>query len=323
MSFLKKNPLFCIVVALCVAACLAGVYMTLNASTKVDQAQRSLKGAKDQLSTLLNADPAPTENNLEAAQSNLNELQAELAEIREELQRGSALSPSRDGVSVLAGIQQYISRYQKAVANHKNEADETVEIQTPQNFAFGFKQYVRDAPVPEDPERIALLDKQRQILSYLLTQLIEADPQSITKVEREMLESQKEGEKGFSINPAISARVPGAIDTMAFSLTFTGYTDVLREFLNSLARFDLPIVVREIKVTRPSGSETVVTPPSGKNSGNPFSFFEEESSSGAKDEAAEGPKPVIEENISQFTIILEFIEVILPDTQTQEVSDPA
>jgi hypothetical protein len=45
--------------------------------------------------------------------------------------------------------------------------------------------------------------------------------------------------------------VPGAINTLAFGLTFTGYTDSLRELLNNLAKFDLPFVVRSIEVERP------------------------------------------------------------------------
>ena len=107
---------------------------------------------------------------------------------------------------------------------------------------------------------------------------------------------------------------------MAFSLTFKGYTDTLRDFLNRLSQFDLPIVVRNIKVKRPSGSETVVAPSGGGNNlDDVFGLFGGGDSSGTAI-TEEGPKPVIEENISQFTIILEFIEVVLPETQTQEAS---
>lgn len=332
MSFLKKNLLLCIVAAVCVAAFLAGVYMALAEYRAIKDARRSLASAESQLSSLHNADPVPTEENLAAAEKNLAELQAALADIREDLRSDSEMSTSKDGVSVMAGIQQYISKFQKQTAAHKNEFGEAAPIETPDNFAFGFGQYIDEASVPADGPRASLLDKQRQILNYLITQLIQAGPQSIDKVLREILEAQEgdSGKNAFTINPAISARVPGAIDTMAFSITFSGYTDSLREFLNSLASFEWPIVVRSIEVTRPSGSETVVAPPRRDNAANIFDLFaEDDASAGTEDSSpetgltAEEQKPVIEENISQFTVILEFIEVILPDTQTQEVSDPA
>ncbi len=128
----------------------------------------------------------------------------------------------------------------------------------------------------------------------------------------------------FSIDPAVSARVPGAIDTLAFSITFRGYTDALREFLNRLAQFELPIVVRSVEVERPSGSETVVAPPRRNEPEDIFARFGGEESEAQPDRnEGQGPVPVIEENISEFTVLLEFIEVVLPETQTQEDSDPA
>lgn len=330
MSFLKKNLLLCIFAAFCVAVFVGGVYMALAEYGAVKDARRSLNTAETQLNSLLQADPAPTEDNLAVAENNLDELQNAIEEIREELQSGSDLETSDDGVSVIAGIQQYISKFQEEVETHENEEGEAAPIETPDNFAFGFEQYIDEATVPEDPDKIALLDKQRQILRYLLTQLTMASPHSIDVVQREVTESRDGDREAFSIDPAISARVPGAIETMAFSLTFNGYTDALREFLNRLARFELPIVVRSIEVTRPSGSETVTAPPRRDTEEDEiFDLFgDDESSEEEVDPTANLPaedeqKPVIEDNVSEFTVILEFIEVVLPDATTQDVPDPA
>lgn len=320
MSFIKKNQLFCIVVAVCVLAFLAGAFLAFKGSGNVNKAQRSLTAAEAKLNNLLSSSPSPTEENLIVAERNLAELQAALAEIREDLQPGAALKTSDDGVSVIAGIQQYISRFQKAAAANKNESDQAAPIGTPNDFAFGFEQYLKVATPPDDSAKASLLDKQRQILSYLLTQLILAGPHSIDAVEREILESSDRG--GFSIDEAISARVPGAINTMAYSLTFSGYTSSLRDLLNNLARFELPIVVRSVAVKRPSGSETVIAR-AGSNSQDAITALFGGGDFSAGDKKAEWPKAVIEENISQFTVILEFIEVVLPDTQNPEVSDPA
>lgn len=320
MSFIKKNLIFFIVVLICGGAFAAGAYLAFAQSGNVKKSERSLSSAEAQLTSLRSKTPALTEENVEAAEQNVAELKAALADIRENLQQGAALKISEDGVSVIAGIQQYISRFQRRVDKRSDESGELPPIKTPNNFAFGFDQYLNDAPIPDDSGIVATLDQQRQILSYLLTRLIAANPESIDKVQREILEDTQNSNssKTFAINKAISARVPGAVDTMAFSLTFSGYTYALRDFLNSLAQFELPIVVRDIKVVRPSGSETVMAPTRGSEA-TIFDLFRDGGNQ-ATTATEEWPKAVIEDNISQFTIILEFIEVVLPDTQNQEAS---
>lgn len=320
MSFIKKNLIFVIVVLFCMLAFAGGAFLALKESGKVEKAERSVSSVQAQISSLRSQVPSLTQENVEAAEQNFEDLTAALKAIREDLQQGAALNVSEDGASVVAAIQLYISRFQKRAASQVDSGGETVlPITTPNNFAFGFDRFLREAPIPEDPATAATLDKQRRILSYLLTELIAARPQSIDRVQREVLEVEAGNTTTFGIDDAISARVPGAIDTMAFSLTFTGYTSALRDFLNSLARFDLPIVVRDIKVKRPSGSETVVAGGKGNNTSDIFELF---GGGGApvEDNKEEWPKPVVKETTSQFTIILEFIEVVLPDAQNQEAS---
>ena len=309
MSFIKKNLLFFIAILICLAAFGAGLFLAFAESGKVKKSERNVDSTQAQLIRLSNQAPAPTEQNVSAAEQNLAELVAALAGIREDLQRGATLDISEDGVSVIAGIQQYINSFQRKM---KPQGEDENPISTPDDFAFGFARYLNAAPVPEDPAAVARLDKQRQIMSYLLNQLIAAKPHSIDEVQREILEVEGDN-NSFAIDAAISAAVPNAIDTMAFCLTFTGYTESLRQFLNSLAHFDLPIVVRDIKVSRPTGSETVVAATSGGND----NFLELFGGGGAQTEEAgeEWPKPVVDQNISKFTIILEFIEVVLPETQ--------
>lgn len=331
MGLLKKNLIFFIVIVLCLAAFGVGAYLTYTQYQAAIKAEGHLANVESQLRALLQQDPAPAAANVAAAEENLRQLTASLAQIRDQLQAQTPLDTSADGVSVIAGIQQYITNFQLLTARHKNADGDAVAIQTPDNFAFGFEQYITEGQVPADAARASQLDKQRQILSYLLTQLIASDPHSIEAVSREVLEAGPAAEqKGFEIAPDISARVPGAIDTMAFSLTFRGYTDSLRRFLNRLARFELPIVVRSIQVSRPA----VAKKPAANKRGNPatsfFDIFGQEEAAGATpaagavaDTAAVEQKPVIEENVSEFTIILEFIEVILPEANSRELSDPA
>lgn len=313
MAFFKKNPLLCLIVLVCVLSFGAGTYLALNASGKVSDAQRKLSTAESQLRGVLAADPAPTEANLQASEQNMEALLGELSGIREDLQRGARLKISSDSVGVIAGIQQYISEFRRMTAEHKGSDGAVDPIQTPADFGFGFQQYLNEAKPYENVEITRMLDKQRQILSYLLIQLIEANPDSIDLVEREVreLRTEKNRPRGdFEISPAISARVPGAVDTLAFRIGFTGYTDALRGFINRLAEFELPIVVRSVEVSRPSGSETVAARP---NAGNGFDALFAAAEEGIDEPITEAQKPVISENVSRFTVIVEFIEIVLPE----------
>ena len=61
------------------------------------------------------------------------------------------------------------------------------------------------------------------------------------------------------VDPRVTARVKGFIDTMAFRITFTGQTAALRNFVVRLAEFELPILVREVEVEPGFGSEVYAT----------------------------------------------------------------
>lgn len=308
MDFIKKNITLCLFVLICLLAAAAGAYLAFAESGKAKSAQSKISNAEAQLSSLLQADPAPSAENVAASEQNVANLKAELSKIRANLQKGSRMNVSTDGIGVMASIQQYITEYQGRIASVTDE-DGVELIQTPSNFAFGFEKYIEEGEPLQDAKVIASLDKQRQILSYIVNKLIDANPDEITSVQREHLEGAA-GEIGFEISKAITARVPGAIDTMAFSVTFTGYTDSLRVFLNSLAKFDLPIVVRSIEVERPQGSATTADLETNDLDSIFGAFGGASSAVEVAPESAQ--KPVISENVSSFTVVLEFIEIILP-----------
>jgi hypothetical protein len=318
MGFIKKNLTLTIILVVCILAFAAGAYLAFAEAGKIDEAKQNITLAESKLDKMRSANPAPTQENVEASAKNISKLKAELRKIRADLEQGARITTSTDGIGVMAGIQQFISEYQREAVAHTDKGGEPVEIIVPDDFAFGFEQYLDEARMLDDEDLIPVLDKQRQILSYLLDKLFGAEPESIVSVEREVLELEAEGTgsvKGFAINPAITAKVPGAIDTLAFGLTFTGYTDSLRGLLNDLAKFDLPIVVRSIEVERPSGSRTTTKVPANNNLDAFFGVFDGGSDleEGAPGEAQ---KPVISENISTFTVVLEFIEIVLPAEST-------
>ena len=58
-------------------------------------------------------------------------------------------------------------------------------IGIPLDFAFGFDRFKLESKVPEDPNEIAMLDKQRDILDFLMSELFATNPKSILAVKRE------------------------------------------------------------------------------------------------------------------------------------------
>lgn len=298
MDFIKRNIAFfvgCTALLLIAIFLLALIFVE---SGKLNRAKRQIASADEQIKVLMYADPAPNKRNLKAAQANLEELQERQAQVYQELRRGSDLETRQDGVKVISSILRYISDYKKSADGHLDANSEPARIEVPANFAFGFEDYVGSTLIPEGAI-VPKLDKQRKVLSYILDQLFSADPSSIQAVRRENLEKSKSREK-FQIDSAISARVPGVIDTLAFQVVFTGYTPSLRKFLNNLAYFELPVVVRSVEVARVESES--------KDSASKF----------FNTKASDVETPVISEIESIFTVTLEFVEVITPPDTKEE-----
>lgn len=327
MGLFKKNPIFILIVVLSVLVAISGGVLTFLQLGKISKAASAYKSAEQQYRSMAYAEPSPTDANVEASKENVDALAEDLANIRDDLKRGANLDVSSDGVVVMAAIQQYISEYQSATADHLGPDGEPAPISTPQNFAFGFDRYIGEASVPGNRDTIPLIDKQRQILKDILDKLIASNPKSIDAVAREEVEvaastggnTQNNENRGFRIDPAISARVPGAIETMAFKVSFTGYTQSLRLFLNAMTEFNLPVVVRSINVERVAkANEKKAAPRNDLNS--IFGVFGGQDTSATQEAPKPEAKPVISDNLSKYTLILEFIDIVLPAQVEEEPS---
>ena len=321
MSVVKNNLIFCTLLIVAGLLTIFGLFIAFNSSGHLAEAQKKVSDTRSQLEVLQQLSPAPSANNILIAKRNVEELEHALRDIRKDLQRGSKMLLSNDGVSVMAGIQQFISESRQKAINHERfsmvEQDTvSMPIAITDDFAFGFEDYAQEATMPDSASAILLLDKQRQILEYVINLVIASNPHSIDSVEREHIEADIDGKnqpKSYRIDPATSARVMGAINTLAFKITFSGYSRSLRNFLNALSSFDMPIVVRSLGVTRLEATDQNKTPQ--KNSiAEIFGNF------GGNYSASLEPKnrktPVVSENISRFTLELEFIETM----QDQESS---
>lgn len=293
MDFIKRNTAFFVCCTSLLLIFLVLAALTFVELRKFSSTKSKIANADDQIQTLMSAKPTPNGKNMQAAKENRDELKERLSQIYKELQNGANIKVSSEdeGAIVISSILKYISDYGRRLDNHVNASSKSAPIKVSAQFPFGFEDYFGSTPIPEG-SIVPLLDKQRHILSYILDQLIDSDPISILDVKRENLE---EIEKGFQIDPAISARVPNSVNTLAFQVVFTGYTPTLRRFLNNLAYFHLPIVVRSVQVNRLDSKFQAEEKPSKKN---------------VDSDDNDIMTPIISEIESKFTVTLEFVEVV-------------
>ena len=188
--------------------------------------------------------PSPVDENVFASNSNVLKLSEKLQSIRAELERGKEAEASVDGVRVAAGIQQFISKFTVLAKNHESDYGPT-PIEIPEDFAFGFDRFKMESKVPDDPKEIAMLDKQRDILDFLIGELFASHPAGVYAIRRQSAErlgdedfdNYYDSSSIFNISPSVTSKVEGAIDTIAFEISFSRKTNTLRGFLNRLAEF--------------------------------------------------------------------------------------
>ena len=315
MELVKKHILFFSGISICSIALLIGIVFSIIAALDLNKESNSFNRTEKKLNRTLVASPSPVNENVTASDLNVLKLSEKLQSIREELERGEEVKASVDGVRVAAGIQQYISKYTALAKSHETKYG-PAPIDIPQDFAFGFDRFKLESKVPEDQEEIAMLDKQRDILDFLIGELYATHPKAILAVKRQ---SAKKSENNafdeyygdssiFEIGSSVTSKVEGAIDTIPFEISFSGKTNTLRDFLNRLVEFERPIVVRSINVSRPN--ESIKRKPYAETD-EELQYLTPEELEKLKEE--EKRDPVVTENTSEFILTLEYIEIVLPE----------
>ena len=315
MELLKKHKLFFLGISVCTTALLTGLVFSLISGLNLIKESDRFNKTEKKLERTLSASPSPVNENVIASDLNVLRLSEKLQSIREELERGEEVKASIDGVRVAAGIQQYISKYTALAKSHQTKYGPS-PIEIPQDFAFGFDRFKLESKVPEDQEEIAMLDKQRDILDFLIGELYATNPKAILSVKRQTAKQSKNnsfddyyGDSSiFEIGSSVTSRVEGAIDTIPFEISFAGKTNNLRYFLNRLVEFKRPIVVRSINVSRPNES---IKRKSYSETDEELQYLSPEEIE--KRKAEEKTDPVVTENTSEFILTLEYIEVVLPE----------
>jgi hypothetical protein len=344
MSLYRKNPLFAIAMTLCAVLALGELALIYERYAASRAAAKRLAQRRADLESMTVLMPPPTREVATAIEADLAKAQQALAAMQGELKgRGPVGERIRTARAPAARTDAY---FDLATFVEKSRAAATkheVEIR-PEAARFGFAAFANEGPMPDHIEAVF---RQRQIAQYLVDALIEAARGRLFSVKREAtlgkadLEvraaaiangeapPQVHGEEGpdyFAIDPRVTARVPGFIDTVPFRFVFTGQTAALRTFLNRLASFELPVLVREVEVELATAEESAPAPVVEDASTTATETSVAASVLLTTDapppgpvapKAARAPRapttlPIVAKTISKFTVTVEFVELVPP-----------
>jgi hypothetical protein len=354
VSFHRKNPLFAFAMLVCAVVALGELALIHERFTASRAAARRLEQRKGELATTATLIPAPTREIAAAIQADLTRAQASLASMQAELKgRGPSAERIHNAKVPAARTDAYFDLATFVEKMRELARKNDVDLR-PEAARFGFAAYANEGPLPDHIEPVF---RQRQVAQYLVEALLEARPRAllavkrertVTKAEREeraaalanggtppepTSEPAEEGPDIFAIDKRITARAPGYIDTLPFRFVFTGQTAALRTFLNKLASFELPVLVREVEVDTATAEETAAsTPAEGEAVANetaaapasaspPPSVVLSLDPPAAKAPAARvAPRttrapvaaPIVTKPLSKFTVTVEFVELVPP-----------
>lgn len=314
MALLKRNPIFTLLCAAALLAAFAGAYVAFSEFTQLKRMEKASAQQQRILHSLLAQQPSLTTANVEAANANVQQLNQAYQRLSQSLYGDAPIVGSTNGVQVMASIQEYISDFTYRAKNHVNVDGESAPVSIAQDLSFGFEAYAEQASVPEQPTIIPLLDQQRQVLSYIMAQLLASDPLEIVSVKRRIYEGESLMDtkklSGFKMPKVASAAVKGLIQTIPLKVEFRGYTNSLRQFLNKLAEFELPILVRSIEVSRADQAlKKTKAKPKATSLEELFGSFGAAATPDKASAVKAEQKPIISENASNFILTLEYIQI--------------
>lgn len=299
---LKRPPLFVLALAAGFVAVAAEGWLLYREAEQVRRARNALTQRQQERDWLASRSPALSEENSAVLADDVAAAEKSLAAMRAALagrDRAGEEAPGRP-IDAYFAIASGVEKLRTLAVRQQ------VELRPDE--PFGFATHANEGPESGLIERVHL---QRVVIEHLVTVLFEARPRAFLGVQRERpvpagrrVARRVPGAEGgaeqepppaggvpadfFTPDPQLRLRHAGLVDTEAFRVEFTGQTQTLRAFLNELAAFRLPLIVRSVEVDPASGG-TVAE---------------------AETPAAGAPVPLVTQNFSKFAVVLELVEVL-------------
>ena len=318
MDWFKRNPILSAVLLLMVAGIGTEIWLLQKARLDAQRAQSALEQKKQERDWLARQSPAPSAENQQAIEAELAAAQKTVAELRAALKGRDA-----DWLATPVPAKSIDAYFDIAAFVEKMRAQAArSQVAVKSDEHLGFATHANEGP---EPDLLPAVFRQRVVMQRLLDDLLAARPRALLSVQREhpltaaqrMARQSPPGaganqnatpaqppapRKGdvpadfFEIEARLSLRQPAVIGAEAFRLEFTGQTPALRAFLNSLAIFKVPLIVRSVTVESLSVetpvSEATDTPEPVARAATPV------------------PVPLVAQNLSKFTVVVEYVELI-------------
>lgn len=313
MNLLRNHPLFAGALVLLCALSIAEIALALKFRGKAGEARSMLEARRAELDGVAFMRPFPSTENEAAVEADLENSRRVVAAMRASL-LGSPESaavifsrPPSSRTDAFFDIARFVE------SNRDRAASAGVALNADERFGFGL--YANEGP---EPELIAPVHRQKAIVDFLLGMLFNARLRELVSVQREV--ARVKGQDGrndtieiapqndatfFAVDPRVTARVPEFVDSTGFRIAFTGQTGALRDFLNRLAGLQLPVIVRSVEIEalpepHRAQASSVSSPWNSGLFGSPP----------PQPVTATGPVPIVTQNLSRFTVTVEFIELV-------------
>lgn len=275
MQNFKKNVGFNVALIAIAGLFIAGCVMAFLAYRGSADSALKLTRARKEQAALLNghsfvpgaAPVSLNDKNVEAAAEDVKALEAHLASLRAAIAGNPDLAikgkASANSAELSALLRESVDGWRKLAA------DQGIKLMPNDPTAFGFHRYIHNQGT--SPKRdFQKVDQQRQIIDFLVRQLVESRPPGspllIESVDREPIETfvlVPEGKPGAGtyVPDADGSRnevdefVPsrtfdrrGLVETLSFRVRFVGYTPTLRTFVNKVRNSGRPVAITTIDV---------------------------------------------------------------------------
>lgn len=316
MAWLKRNLLFTIIMVLLVAVLAVEIFFVLGRRQTAQQAETEFQKRVEEHQNLVQKQVLPHENNVALTQAEIERQREELLLYNQAMRGSEELHEQFQAhpttrADAFFDIASFVEEYRRRA--------EAANISIPENEHFGFAAYSTAGP---EERQLANVYKQRVITAHILDQLFAAGPQALLGVQRPgggeaaASEDRMMGRGGqqqsagapaqFRIDPQFSAAIPDVAQALPFQITFTGRSETLRDFLNSMTSFEMPLLVRSVEVV-PEGEAAQAQQQSGRRRGNRQPQPQEGAEGG--EPVQQEAVPLVRDNVSRFTVALEFVDV--------------
>ena len=327
MASFKSHPFFYTSLILAGALTAGQAWLLFSQRSATQRVSAEIEQKKQTLDGFSFQKPFPSRENLSAAEADRGQTEKTRDEIRAGLRATGEVADRIASAPVPDSSTQAYFDIAKFVERVRAQAAGAKTAVVPDN-RFGFSAYASRGPVGD---LIAPVFHQLQYAEYLIGALVgsEYPPSEFISLQRErplsveqkklLDEALAAGQPApsdpdstgsgdyFVIDPSTSARVAERVETVPFRLTFVGRTATLRAFLNELALFKLPVVVRSVEVeslaAKDSGRPRSVAPAANRS---PFATVPD----GDTAAPAEIEKPIVEQIDSRFIVTVEFVSLV-------------